>query len=131
MAAAMAGLERGFREFLLLGCTGGRLDHTIANLAVMLYIHRQGGTPMMADERNRVFLYAPSSFTIPPQKGWKLSLFPYGGEVRGVTLRDVRYLLTDATLTTDNPVGVSNEFLDCPARISFQEGILLLLFSKD
>ena len=131
MAAAMAGLERGFRDFLLLGCTGGRLDHTIANLAVMLYIHRQGGTPMMADERNRVFLYAPSSFTIPPQKGWKLSLFPYGGEVRGVTLRDVRYLLTDATLTTDNPVGVSNEFLDCPARISFQEGILLLLFSKD
>ena len=122
MAAAMAGLERGFRDFLLLGCTGGRLDHTIANLAVM---------PMMADERNRVFLYAPSSFTIPPQKGWKLSLFPYGGEVRGVTLRDVRYLLTDATLTTDNPVGVSNEFLDCPARISFQEGILLLLFSKD
>ena len=131
MAAAMAGLERGFLDFLLLGCTGGRLDHTIANLAVMLYIHRQGGTPMMADERNRVFLYAPSSFTIPPQKGWKLSLFPYGGEVRGVTLRDVRYLLTDATLTTDNPVGVSNEFLDCPARISFQEGILLLLFSKD
>lgn len=70
MAAAMAGLERGFLDFLLLGCTGGRLDHTIANLAVMLYIHRQGGTPMMADERNRVFLYAPSSFTIPPQKGW-------------------------------------------------------------
>lgn len=131
MAAAMTGLKRGFRDFLLLGCTGGRLDHTIANLSVMLHIHRAGGTPVMADERNRVFLYAPSSFTIPPQKGWKLSLFPYGGEVRGVTLRDVQYRLTDATLTPDNPVGVSNEFLDCPARISFREGTLLLLFSKD
>ena len=31
-AAAMLALERGYRDFLLLGCTGGRLDHTMGNL---------------------------------------------------------------------------------------------------
>ena len=83
---------------------------------------------MMADERNRVFLYAPSSFTIPPQKGWKLSLFPYGGEVRGVTLRDVRYLLTDATLTPVWPLGVSNAFTGKAAAVAVRDGTLTVLW---
>ena len=39
-AAAMLALDRGYRDFLLLGCTGGRLDHTLANIAVLLYLLR-------------------------------------------------------------------------------------------
>ena len=131
MAAAMLALERGYRDFLLLGCTGGRLDHTMANIAVMQYILNRGGQAVMADECNRVRLLRPGCHVVPPLAGWKLSLFPFGGEVSGITLRQVKYPLTDAKLEPEDSVGVSNEFLDCPAEISFREGCLLLFFSRD
>lgn len=59
----MLALERGYRDFLLLGCTGGRLDHMMGNLAVLLYIRRRGGSALLADENNRARLLAPG--TIP------------------------------------------------------------------
>ncbi len=131
MAAADLGWRRGFREFLLLGCTGGRLDHTMANFAVLQYLLNRGGEAVMADAHNRVRLMKPSAVDIQPQPGWKLSVFPFGGEVRGLCLQGLKYPLENATLTAEDCIGVSNEFLNCPARISFREGVLLLFFSKD
>ena len=130
-AAAMLALERGYRDFLLLGCTGGRLDHTMGNLSVLLYILRRGGSALLADEDNRVRLLAPGDYTVPAEKGFHLSLVPFGGDVRGVTLRHVKYPLADAVLSEEETLGISNEFLDCPAQISFREGRLLLFFSRD
>lgn len=130
-AAVMLALERGYRDFLLLGCTGGRLDHMMGNLAVLLYIRRRGGSALLADENNRARLLAPGDYTVPVEKGFHLSLVPFGGDARGVTLRQVKYPLTDAVLSEEETLGISNEFLDCPAQISFREGRLLLFFSRD
>ena len=138
MAAAMEGLRRGFREFLLLGGTGGRLDHTMANLAVLYYLLLHGAHAVMADEHNRVWMMLPGSYRIEPEEGYKFSLFPYAGEVTGLTERQAYYPLNNASLTPDNTLGVSNEFLcdpvqKCllPAEISFETGVLLIFLSKD
>ena len=99
----MLALERGYREFLLLGCTGGRLDHTVANFAVLLYLLRHGAAAVLADEQNTLRLFHPGSYQIPKQPGWKLSLFPYGGDVEGITVKNVRYPLEKARLSPDYP----------------------------
>ncbi len=138
MAAAMEGFRRGYREFLILGGTGGRLDHTVANFAVLYALVRQGARAYMADEQNRVELRLPGHYLLEPQEGYKFSLFPYGGEVTGLTERQVFYPLDNATLTPDNPLGISNEFLKdsvkntlLPAEISFKTGVLMIFLSKD
>ena len=130
-AAAMLALDRGYRDFLLLGCTGGRLDHTLANIAVLLYLLRRGADALMADERNFLRLYGPGRYRVERRAGYKLSLFPYGGEVEGITVKNVRYPLEKARLTPDNSLGVSNEFLENPAEISFDQGVLMVFLSKD
>lgn len=130
-AAAMLALDRGSRDFLLLGCTGGRLDHTLANIAVLLYLLRRGADALMADERNFLRLYGPGRYRVERRAGYKLSLFPYGGEVEGITVKNVRYPLEKARLTPDNSLGVSNEFLENPAEISFDKGVLMVFLSKD
>ena len=130
-AAAMLALDRGYRDFLLLGCTGGRLDHTLANIAVLLYLLRRGADALMADERNFLRLYGPGRYRVERRAGYKLSLFPYGGEVEGITVKNVRYPLEKARLTPDNSLGVSNEFLENPAEISFDKGVLMVFLSKD
>ena len=131
LAAAITALERGARDFLLLGATGGRLDHTLANLAVLLYLRKHGAQAMAVDEWDQIQMLLPGDYILPVQKGWRLSLLAYGGEVRGVTLQDVQYPLKDAVLTPDYPLGISNEFTDRPARISFREGILMQLITRD
>ena len=96
MASAMEGFRRGYREFLLLGGTGGRLDHTVANFAVLYYLLRRGARAVMADTHNRVELKLPGSYRLEPEEGYKFSLFPYAGEVtmeQGLpkSRRDARY----------------------------------------
>lgn len=129
--AAAEAFELGYRSFLLLGCTGGRLDHMMGALCVMQWIARRGGHAVLADEHNRLMLVGPGEWEIAPHPGWKLSLLAYGGPVSGVTLRQVRYPLTEATLTTDNPIGVSNEFEEKPAKIRFRSGFLQIFLSRD
>ena len=54
-----------------------------------------------------------------------VSVFCAGGTARGVTLEGLKYPLDHAELTSDFPLGVSNEFVGLPARISVEEGSLL------
>jgi thiamine pyrophosphokinase len=66
MAAAREGIKRGYHEFLLLGASGGRLDHTMANFAVMLYLIRHNAKAMLADEQNLVEMILPGRTVIVP-----------------------------------------------------------------
>lgn len=132
MAAARIALERGFRDFLILGGTGGRLDHTAANFAVLLYLRRQGARAVMADEHGWTEMLLPGRCFVEPETGMKLSLLPYAGEVTGLSVKNVEYPLEKATLTPDFPLGVSNEFTGpYPVEIEFEMGILQLFLSKD
>ncbi len=132
MAAARIALDRGFRDFLLLGGTGGRLDHTVANFAVLLHLRRHGARAVMADEHGRTELLLPGRYLVEPEAGMKLSLLPYAGEVTGLSVKNVEYPLENATLTPDFPLGVSNEFAGSrPVEIAFEKGILQLFLSKD
>lgn len=131
LAAVKTAYEKGYRNFLLLGCTGGRMDHTVAAICVLEWLLNRGGRALLADERNRLELLAPGAHRLKPTSGWKLSLFAYGGSVGGLTLRHVKYPLTDAVLTTEFPLGVSNEFTEEDAEITFQTGKLLVFRSRD
>lgn len=138
MAAAMEGIARGYREFLLLGATGGRLDHTMSNFSVLLYLLEHGAEAVMADEQNRVRLYRPGDYILEPEEGYKFSLFPFGGEVTGLYETDVYYPLENAVLRPDSSLGISNEFIRDPEKntllkpkISFKTGNLMIFLSKD
>ena len=47
LASIRIGLEKGYRQFELYGVTGGRADHTIANLQCLLFLHRHGARGRM------------------------------------------------------------------------------------
>ena len=61
------GVRRGYTEFRLYGCTGGREDHTFANYALLLYARRQGHRATMYGDgavsfviKNEAFLFTES-----------------------------------------------------------------------
>ena len=72
---------------------------------------------------------APATLTLPPRPGGTLvSVFCHGDRAEGVTLTGLAYPLSDAVLTGDFPLGVSNRRLDgLPATVSVRRGALLIL----
>lgn len=139
------GLDRGFRDFALYGCAGGRVDHLLANLQSMARVSRLGATiRLAAPEYDAWALTGPAPdasgpaphapdgpaavLALPPRPGGTLvSVFCHGDRAEGVTLTGLSYPLDGADLTGDFPLGVSNRRLEGqPATVSVRRGTLLI-----
>lgn len=129
------GLMLGFRDFALYGCAGGRTDHLLANFQSMARVSRLGATIRLAAPDYDAWSLtapcaaAPATLTLPPRPGGTLvSVFCHGDRAEGVTLTGLSYPLSDAVLTGDVPLGVSNRRLDgLPATVAVRRGALLIL----
>ena len=131
MALALsAGVSRGYRNFVVIGGLGGRLDHTVANLQTALSASRSGVRVIFLGERYNMTVITDRSLDFPPTACGYLSVFAMDGEAKGVTLRGVKYRLEDATLTPNRPLGVSNEFAREAAHISVAQGSLAVIWEN-
>ena len=124
--ALRQGLKRGYRRFVLLGCLGGRLDHTVANLQLLSWLSAQGAQGVLLGEGEAAAVVTEGTLSFPASMEGFVSVFCAGRTARGVTLEGLKYPLDHAELTSDFPLGVSNEFVGLPARISVEEGSLLV-----
>ena len=86
---------------------GGRMDHTLANISLTAFAAKNGAICHLIDEHHQIFAIKDDSIMV--KKGyWKwLSVFAMDSEVKGVTLRGLKYPLHDAVLTNTYPIGVS------------------------
>ena len=126
-AAVKEGMRLGFREFELYGALGGeRLDHSFANFCVLQYLAGQGCRAFIADGRRRVFLMDGGRLTLSGMKGATLSVFPFGCASCEVTYSGLKYPLEGATLSSEIPLGVSNEVLDDTAQVTVHSGDALI-----
>ncbi len=127
--AVRHGLSLGYKNFLLLGVLGGRLDHQTANIATCAFIAQQGGTCEIRDKANMVYAVKNGKISLEKKKNWSVSVFSYTEKSTGVTLTGLKYPLNHATLTNTFPVGVSNEFKDNTATVEVKDGVLLIILS--
>lgn len=119
-------LERGLRHFLIVGGLGGRLDHTIANLQTLNYIVAHGGSAQLCDGKQRLWIVQDGGICIPRSNG-KLSIFALDGKCEGVCIRGAKYELENATLSSDYPLGMGNDFVDDTVEIRTKTGVLLVI----
>lgn len=126
--AMQTAFDAGAREFLLLGCLGGRFDHSIANILNARRFAEKGAKVTLADEKNEMTVLLPGKYTLATGG---FSIFAMTETVNGVCLSGVQYPLQDFTLSSDNPLCVSNRALSAQARLSFDTGVLLCIFAKD
>ena len=131
--AVKHGLSLGYRRFHLYGGTGGaRLDHTIANLQMLLWLREQGAQGWLYDDRFVYTAIRNETLSIPRGPEWGLlSVFVLGADAEGITLEGVQYPLRDAALTASFPLGVSNHILEPEARVTVTRGSLLVGWELD
>ncbi|MBE0600488.1 MAG: thiamine diphosphokinase [Firmicutes bacterium] len=128
MALALEeGLARGYRTFRLYGASGGRADHTFANLQLLCGCARLGCDCKMVCPDFDAYAVTNGTLRLPEHgKGKTVSVFCHGDKARGVTLEGLKYPLDGATLTGDSPLGVSNETTGETPVVTVVSGTLLV-----
>lgn len=125
-------LMRGAEEVLLLGATGSRLDHTLANMHMLYKVLLQGKKAWILNENNRISLHREAFRRKKDELfGTYVSFLPFFGDVTGVRLSGVKYPLEGATLTAGNSLGISNECVEDSIEVTFLSGCLLMIEARD
>ncbi len=125
LAALRLGLEKGYDYFLIYGGTGGRLEHTIANIQCLLFLKNHDAVGYLMDGNGMIFVMRNEEVKLKENLEGYFSLFCLGKEAKGVTIRGMKYELTDYDMTNAFPIGVSNEFIGKEATVSVENGELV------
>jgi len=131
MLAVKKGLDRGYKFFIINGGLGGRLDQTYANIQILTYIAEQNARGVLLGKTSCVTVIKDGCIKLTPEKiqDRTISVFCAGSRAEGVTLKGLKYILDNAVISNNYPIGVSNEFIGETADISVTNGILLIIWS--
>lgn len=129
-AAIRLGMERGYRRFFLYGCTGGRFEHTLANLQTVADLARQGMECRLFDKTQVITAISGGSIHFGPERRGFVSVFSHTDECTGVTIQGLKYTLDNARLNNHFPLGVSNEFLGVPSSVTIGTGTAILVYDR-
>ncbi len=123
-------LEKGYNNFKIYGCLGGRLDQTIASIQTLAYIDKHGGNGVLLSQRESVALIKNSSISFTEKCKGTISVFSYSKECHGVEIEGLLYSLDNADVTNKFPLGVSNEFKGEKSKISVEKGTLVVIWNS-
>ena len=119
-------LKRGFKDFLLLGMTGRRMDHTLCNLYLLSYIKSHHGKALIVDDWSEMEVVEKEEVFISDSYAY-FSLIAWKGKCEGVNIENALYPLSSAVIEPEYQYGISNEPLKGGSRVWVEKGSLLLI----
>ncbi len=126
MLATEEGFNRGARTFYLLGATGGRMDHTLANIQVVANLTRRGCKVYLVGTDYWITAVHNGDLQLSSELKGYFSLYSFSEICKGVSVKGAKYEVDDFTLRQDDPRAISNEFVGKFCSVSVEEGTLLL-----
>lgn len=121
------GKKRGYTDFRLYGGVGGRIDHTFANICLLIYGKKTGDSITLIADSYEIFAINNEKITLSGKPGATFSVFAFEGDAEGVFIKGAKYEADNATLSPSFPLGVSNSFKDCECEIEVKSGTLLIM----
>ena len=125
--AVKEAIKRGYDNFLLIGVVGARLDHSLGNVAILLYLDSLGKKGCIIDDYSEMEIVSDKPVSICDRYSF-FSLLNITGCAKGITITGAKYPLDDGEITCEYQYGVSNEVLSGENAIVFVKcGKLLLI----
>lgn len=132
MHCAAVALERGYKDFVLLAATGGRLDHTLANISVLQYLVENGAKAYILSDMEEVYYLPDGLYTFENVEGKTFSVLPFGCPSVIVTYNcNVEYPAKKLRIQSSVAVGVSNIFHDNNAEVAVESGAAVLILENN
>ena len=125
-------IELGAGQVWIIGGTGTRLDHVMANIQILKIAFDYGIQAYILDECNRISVWE-NKIHLRKEKcfGKYFSLFPFGGEVEDVSIVGAKYPLSHYRMSACESRCVSNEYQEEEVLITFPKGMIILMETRD
>ncbi|MBQ2662390.1 MAG: thiamine diphosphokinase [Clostridia bacterium] len=108
--AVKEAIKRGFDDFLLIGVVGARLDHTLGNVSILIYLDSLGKKGTIIDDYSEIEIVSKEPAYIDDSYAY-FSLLNISGTAKGITIENAKYPLDNAEITCEYQYGISNEVL--------------------
>lgn len=128
LSAIKEGIKRGFKEFVLYGALGKRIEHSLANLSLLIFLKNQGFAGKIVHQGRNYVILKDESITLKKKKRGYLSIFAISPICEGVYEKNLKYELDNYTLTNEFPIGVDNEYINLSPTIEVKNGTILLIY---
>ena len=123
----------GCKELIILGATGGRIDHLWANVQSLSIPFKAGIDAVILDSQNLIRLIGGGKTVLKKEEAYGpyFSVFPLGEEIFSFSITGAKYPLSNHILTPYNSLCVSNQIVGDEVTISFPTGTVILMQTRD
>lgn len=122
--------NKGYKDIVLVGATGSRLDHTMANIFLIEAYYKKGVKIKIIDNNNLVQIVT-DKMEIRYKKNYFVSIIPMTDIIEGITLEGFKYPLYNVNVQRGSTLCISNQILEDKGIISLSKGNALVFVSKD
>lgn len=126
-AAVDIGIEKGFDEFAIYGATGGRIDHSLANIQLLASLSKRGMKATIINGNTFITAVTDGKILFDSSKKGFISVFAHSDICGNVCIKGLKYSLENAELKNDFSLGVSNEFIGMESCVSVEKGTLIIV----
>ncbi|MFC5773834.1 thiamine diphosphokinase [Ectobacillus antri] len=116
----------------IFGATGGRLDHGLANIQMLVKSLDTAIEMILVDHKNEISIKRAGTYVVEQNQRFPyISFLPLTETVTGITLQGFKYPLHNQTIQWGSTLCVSNELNSKKGTFSFRSGILMVISSTD
>ncbi len=128
-AAVDIAVERGYTELVFYGATGGRIDHTLANIQLVASLSERGIKASIRNGKTVITAVTDGSIDFDSSSEGYISVFAHSNVCENVCISGLKYNVENITFKNDFALGVSNEFVGTESRISVEKGTLIIIIN--
>ena len=130
LLAVKEGIKRGYKTFYIFGGTGGRIDHTIANIKVLEFLSENCMKGFLFSHNQVITVIQNSEISFPKEFEGYFSVFPTGGNANGVCIKGSGYTLDNYNFESSSSLGLSNYFKGEITSIKVTDGSVIVIFER-
>lgn len=123
-------LEKNIKNISLIGVTGTRIDHTLANICLLKKLYNLGAKATIVDDKNRI-LYLETDICLKRKDDWYISIVPISEDGISVSLSGFLYPLKKEVLEFGSTQGISNKIIKEYGQIMVHSGSALIIEAID
>lgn len=128
-ASVSEGIKCGYSRFNIYGASGGRIEHTLANIQLIASLAEKNMQASIFDGSTVITAVTAKTLRFDSAYNGYISIFAHSDKCTGVCLRGLKYPLENAELSNLFPLGVSNEFLGVESEIVIGNGTAIIVYS--
>lgn len=130
LLALQEGLKRGYREFVIYGGLGGRIEHSFANIQCLKYLCEHNAHGTLISKSCVIDVLNQGIYEFDETETGYISVFSLS-DTSCISIENLKYTLDHAKLNSSYPIGIDNEFIQKKGQITIHEGCICIIKNKE